>query len=176
MMRSVENKIANTILEFPIGEIEIDDVVYPIAPPSLATLILVSSIVSEIPKVDGETDDITSEVLRVAKDFKIIGDIAAVVILGAERVKEKHIVRVKRFETKRTFSVFKMRKVLKRVERIEEKEERVALAEKISDKCSSSLINKMIVKRLENMEISDFFGLITSLRDVNLLKPTREVI
>ena len=69
-----------------------------------------------------------------------------------------------------------MRTVLKRVERIEEKEERIALAERISDKCSSSLINKMIVKRLEDMEISDFFGLITSLRDVNLLKPTREVI
>lgn len=176
MSESIESKISRTILELPASEIDIDGVVYPVSPPSLATLILVSEIVADIPVVNGETDNITSEVLRVAKDFKLLGDIAAVVILGAERIKEKHIVSIKRFKTKEKFSFIKMRKVLTRVEYVEYKEERFVLAERIIDTCRPSLINHVIVKRFKEMEVSDFFGLITSLYDVNLLKPTREVI
>ena len=52
MDNTIENLVASAILEKDIAEMDIDGKVYKIAPPSIATLILVSEIISHFPIVE----------------------------------------------------------------------------------------------------------------------------
>lgn len=83
--QTIESKVASAILERPVASIELEGVKYDIAPPSIATLILVSEIVSTLPEVKPVSGDkILYSVLHIAKDYRALGDIVAVLILGAK--------------------------------------------------------------------------------------------
>lgn len=164
---TVEQRVAAAILERKTATIEIDGVRYDIAPPSVGTLILVSEIASTLPIMPQvEHDKQVYAVLRFAKDYKPIADIAATLILGANaltRTDEKTL-------TERKWRIFKRtRKVSVTVDA------RAELADKILRHCAPSTLFKVIVKRLEDMEVGYFFGITTSLSEVNILKPTKEV-
>ena len=164
---TVEQRVAAAILERSVASIEIDGVRYDIAPPSIGTLILVSEIASTLPIMPQvEHDKQVYAVLRFAKDYKPIADIAATLILGANaltRTEEKTL-------TERKWRIFKRtRKESVTVDA------RAELADKILRYCSPSTLFKVIVKRLEDMEVGYFFGITTSLSEVNILKPTKEV-
>ena len=158
--RTVEQRVASAILERKLASIEIDGVTYDIAPPSVGTLILVSELASTLPVIPNvEHDKQVYAVLRFAKDYRAIADIAATLILGANnltRTEEKTL-------TERKWWLFK---------RIDARAE---LADKILRYVSPSTMFKVIVKRLEDMEVGYFFGITTSLNEVNILKPTKEV-
>ena len=49
------------------------------------------------------------------------------------------------------------------------------LAKLILENVRPSTMLNVIISRLNDMEIGDFFGITTSLSEANLLKPTREV-
>lgn len=55
--QTIESKVASAILERPVASIELDGVKYDIAPPSIATLILVSEIVSTLPEMKPVSGD-----------------------------------------------------------------------------------------------------------------------
>ena len=159
---TIESKVAATILERNIT-FEIDGEKYEIAPPSLATLILVSEIISTLPTFENlDKKQWLDIVAHHAKDFKPLGEIAAVLILGAKNLTEE----------RKFFGLIKRRK--KVVEIIDRKSE---LANAILLNVRPSELNDMIIERLKQNEAASFFAIITSLSAVNILKPTKaEVI
>ncbi|QCD37156.1 MULTISPECIES: hypothetical protein [Muribaculaceae] len=166
---TIESKVAATILERNIT-FEIDGEKYEIAPPSLATLILVSEIISTLPTFENlDKKQWLDIVAHHAKDFKPLGEIAAVLILGAKNLTER---REKIIEERKFFGLIKRRK--KVVEIIDRKSE---LANAILLNVRPSELNDMIIERLKQNEAASFFAIITSLSAVNILKPTKaEVI
>ena len=91
MAQTIEQRVASAILEKATNKIELGGVVYPIADPSIATLILVSEIISTLPVVDKETPKELRvySALHYAKDYSAIGDICAILILGAKNLREE---------------------------------------------------------------------------------------
>ena len=96
---TIENSVASAILEKSIDNIDIEGVTYEIAPPSTATLILISEIVATLPVVKKvPAEEIVTSVLHYARYYRPIGDIAAVLILGAKNLIEyRTIVQEKRY-------------------------------------------------------------------------------
>lgn len=163
---TVESQVAATILERNIGTIEVDGITYEIAPPSMATLILISEIISTLPIVEKVADgDRIYSALHYAKDFKQLGDIAAVLILGAKNLTEK---RERIIEKRRCFGLFRSRKKV-----VETIDRRAELAKSILLNVRPSLLYDVIIARLKQNEITTFFAITTSLNAANILKPTK---
>ena len=167
--RTIEQMVASAILEKATDKIELGGVVYPIADPSIATLILVSEIISTLPVVDKE---IPKELrvysaLHYAKDYRAIGDICAILILGAKNLREEKGT----IEEKRLFGLFPCKKKVKVI--VDKQSE---LSRLILENIKPSTIFDLIIKRLQDMEIGHFFSITTSLSDANILKPTKEVV
>lgn len=162
---TIESRVAAAILERATGAIEIDGQSYEIAPPTIATLILVSEIVSTLPIVENTTDNEmrTYSVLHHAKNFKALGDIAAVLILGAKHCNEP----IQAEKKNRFFRLFsRKRKTTTR---------RQELAQKILENVRPSTLFDCIIRRLKDNEVGIFFLITTSLSEANILKPTKEV-
>ena len=49
---TIESRVASAILERNVGNIEIEGITYDIAPPSIATLIVVSEFIASLPFVE----------------------------------------------------------------------------------------------------------------------------
>lgn len=82
--KTLEEQVASTILQAStIGKtITINGEEYEITDPTPATLMMVSAEVSNMPKVNRDSENILVEVLRTAKDsVPIIGRIAAILLL-----------------------------------------------------------------------------------------------
>lgn len=174
-MESIEKKVTDAILQRASTSIEIEGVRYGIAPPTPATLIMVSELVAEMPDVNVDTKNLLQEVLRTAKDSDIIGTITAILILGAKRVRERRMITVGRPVVARRFSFKKFRFVRYTKTVMEEVEEVKRLSELILENCENSTILNVLKTRLIDMQITDFFAITTSLNVANLLKPTKEV-
>lgn len=175
-METIEKRVADVILQRSSTTLEVEGIEYAVAPPTIATLILISEIVANFPTVNEDTESITVEVLRVARDAKSIGDIAAALVLGAKRIREHRTVEIKTFAECTRFSFRKMHRVKVYREIVEEVEEKDALAELLLLNCPTSLIGDIIRQRFDDMGIADFFGITTSLSEANLLKATKEVV
>ena len=174
-MDNLEKLVTDTILQRATDVITIDGNDYPIAPPTPATLILISEQVSKMPDIDKDTDDVVREVLGKAKDFSIIGHIAAILVLGAKRIKEHRYVEYKRQFQSRKWSWKQFRYVTVTETRTETAVEVDYLAERILDEVTNETLYRLVEKRLRQMQIWDFFVLTTSLNEANLLRRTREV-
>lgn len=165
--QTIESKVADAILERKIGSVEIEGKTYDIAPPTLATLILVSEMVSTLPVVERvPNNQIVNSVLHYAKDYRKLGDICAVLILGAKNLTQE----VEETHTRRILGLFKRRYMAKRT--IDRKAE---LSRLITENMRPSVVFNIIVKRLQDMEVGSFFSITTSLSEANILKPTKEV-
>lgn len=165
---TIESKVASAILEKPVGEIEIEGEVYKIAPPSIATIILVSEIISKLPVVNKvSNEEIVNSVLYHARFFRPLGNIAAILILGAKGLTEK---RKKKIVKSYLFGLIKREK---EIEIFVDKEK--ILAKQILENMRPSVLFNLVIRRLQDMEIGNFFGIITSLSDANILKATKEV-
>lgn len=144
----IEKNTAKTVLQKP-KEVKVGGRTYLVKPPTIATIIEVSHLVAELPVVDmeGMTDhDVFPQTLKIAKDVGVVGEIGAILILGA----------------KRKYNIYHKIKAH-------------FLAEKINHDLTIKESRNLIMELLNEMEVFDFFGLITSLSAVNLLKQTREV-
>ena len=94
-MENIESRVADTVLQRP-EEIKIGDRTYTVAPPSVATLILVSEAVSRMPAIDIDRNRIVQGTLAGAKDCRPLGEILAIMILGAKALsgRQKPSVRI----------------------------------------------------------------------------------
>lgn len=172
---SIEKKVADAILERDSVSLTIDGHTYPIAPPTPATIILISELVAEMPVVEISAENILTEVLKTAKDMRIVGDIAAALVLGGARVKEQRMVEKSVVKPCRRFNWRRLRFVPGTKTEYVYVPEVERLAELILDHCEPRTLNDVVTKRLTNAQIGDFFGLTTSLSEANAIKRTREV-
>ena len=174
--KTIEQQVAEAILQQATTSIEIDGHTFEVAPPSPATLILVpihshprlSATTSQMTAIDKKTDNILFETLRTAKDADVIGKIAATLILGAKRIREARQITV---ATKRTWSWRKMRFVTEDVTMPEFD----FLTRAILEEISPATLSQVISQRFLDMQVADFFGLSTSLSEINITRRTREV-
>lgn len=163
---TIESRVSATILERTVSTLEIEGVTYNIAPPTIGTLILASEIVSFFPQID-DVDDKQRIFMALfkAKDFKMLADLAAVLILGSKRLTEEREVTV---EKRHIFGLIKRKHRVKQTVDL-----RAELAKKILDNVRPSVLFEVIVKRLRDNEIMTFFAITTSLNAANILKPTK---
>lgn len=105
--------------------------------------------------------------LKYAKDFKALGELAAVLILGAKGLNEETIIEV---PTRRFFGLLRGKK---RIAKTIDKKTKLARA--IVEEMSPTTLYDLLLNRINGMEIGNFFAITTSLSEVNILKPTREV-
>lgn len=172
-MTKIEKKVADAILQQP-QEIKVGKKKYETAPPSTATLILVSEAVSRLPQHNIEVkegDSIVQPSLAIAKDCTPMGEIAAILILGAkgltEVVKEKIEVKERGF-----LGLFNRTKIVEVERTIDRKAE---LAREILEDHPPTEVFNIITRLLSTMQLSDFFATTTFLIEINLLRQTKVV-
>ena len=174
-METIEKKVADAILEKATDTITIEGNEYPIAPPTTGTLILISELVSTMPIVNKDAKNALYEILCTAKDLSVIGKIAATLILGAKRIKERRTAIKTEAEQYTRWSWRKMRTVTMTKTTTTEALEADLLAERLLDEVDIKTLSDIVVKCLGKSQFGDFFVLTTSLSEVNLLKRTKEV-
>lgn len=174
--KTIEQRVSETVLERRNEVLTLDGVDYPLAPPTLATIIMTSELAATLPKINPEGDDLLHEVLRSARHCRTLGKIAAVLILGAKRVQENRLQprsggqAEKRSRFSRIFRTTRRnsadRKMISEVDK---------LAEIVLNELAPATLQSILTRRLIDMQIADFFALTTSLTTANQIKPTREV-
>jgi hypothetical protein len=149
----LETKAAGAILQQPV-EVEIGGAVYRVVPPSLATLILASAAIAKLPAGRLDDEDIVSECLRVAKDCEALGEITAILILGAKGLTE----------TKEVRTLFGTKTV--------ETDRKGALAKAILEELTPRRLSEVLGLLLAGMDAAFFFGITDFLVKINLLRAT----
>ena len=154
--KTIEKKVSEAILQQDTSKIDIGGKSYKFGKPSVATIIMISELVSELPQVniDIKQSELVQEVLRTAKGCKVIGRIVATIILGAKRIK--------------SLTESKKHWWSRRTNELEELSEAVLLEMTPQD------ITKIVSEQLINLEIGSFFGLTASLASQNALKSTKD--
>lgn len=187
MTEQIESQVAKTVLQ-QREEIIVGGEVMEVAPPSTATLILTSEAAAQLPRVKLDSENIAGEVLYIAKDCRVLGDVVAILILGAkgltETVKvpetvEKTIERTVYDEY--MFGLIKRPKVITETitETVEKEvviDRKAELAKKLLEDITPRELHNLTVRLLKALQIADFFGLTTSLIEINLIRQTREVV
>ena len=165
--RTLEQKAADTILQ-KAAKVKIGGKEYEAAPPSIATLILVSEAVSRLPQRKLDDELVVSECLNIAKDCKPLGDIAAVLILGARLFNKK--VSTQQTARKGWFRRFFSRQ---HNSRMPQRTQGEVLSQEILETFSPKQLYDLIAMLLQRMDLGDFFALTTFLTEVNLLRQTK---
>lgn len=158
--KPIETQVKNTVLEKP-QTIQVGSKTYEVAPPTIATLILASEAVSRLPKFTLDPDKLVQECFSVAKDCRVLGEIAAVLILGAQRS-----------ERKKKTPLVKGKRLLWGLLSRRRKEKDILTDEVLLNLSPKALFN-IISQILATMQLSDFFGLTTFLSEINLLHQTK---
>lgn len=170
MSENIETKVARTILQEP-EEITVGDTVYKAAPPSTATLILMSEAAARMPQDKLDPQRIVDETLAIAKYCRPIGEFAAILILGAKGLTERRKVRTIE-EKRRLWGLIRYKKETEREIVTDRKAE---LAKALLEDLSPRELHNLTARLLSRMQVADFFGLTTFLIETNLLRQTREV-
>ena len=155
---TIEGLTGDAILQTP-KKIKIGGKTYEIAKPTVATVIRISELVSELTDAKVESDDkgskILSYILENAKDCKVLGEIIATLICGYH--KKQTIVK--------TFFHGIIRYRINPIKR---------LSDKILEEMSSEEMNMAVARLLGTQQLAFFFSTIISLKEKNLIKPTKK--
>ena len=174
-MKTIEQQVADTILQNPTDEIIIGGRTYPIGQPTPATLIMISGLVSQLPEMDANADNILIEVLAKAKDCRIIGKVLAALILGAKRIKENRKIKFVVEHTERRWSWKHLCFKNTTRKEVTYEPEYQYLSKQVLDECTVEQLRELLTRRMLEMQVADFFAVTTSLCVTNLLKRTKEV-
>ena len=174
MTETIESKVAMTILEEHIGEIILDGKSYTIPAPTTATIIAVSALISQLPNLDITVPDelLPAEVLKDRHHGNTLAKIAATLMLGQKRIKERHIIEVQ-VGTEKKWSWRYFKHIDKPI--VDRMTELQYLTQKILDNCTTARLREITFALIKEGGLDDFFILTTSLHAENQLKPTREV-
>ena len=166
--KTIESKVAAAILQQG-EEVTVGAKTYTVAPASTATLILASEAVSRLPQVTLDPAKVVEESLSIAKDCRPLGDIAAILILGAKHLTE--VVKTRQTVRKRRLWGLIRWETKEEVEYIVDR--KAELATELLENLSPQELNGLVVRLLKKMELGDFFGLTTFLTEINLLRRTK---
>lgn len=175
MEQTIEQRAADTILGTSLGTIEIDGTPYHIEPPTTATLVMVSGLISQLPALaeEDKMKDINTWVLQQAeKASPVLAQIAAVLILGAKRIKHHPETTITTMETKEKWHWRYLRKIKVRVPTKTRVNERDHIAERLTEELTPTELKDFTMNGIMAMNLSDFFLLTTSLQERSLLKRT----
>lgn len=173
---TLEKAVADAILQRASDSITIEGHKFDIAPPTSATLILISELVSTMPTVNKNAPNVLYEVLGTAKDLRVIGKIVATLILGAKRIRENRKIEATETVKIRRWSWHKFRHVETETVKARTSLSEVDwLADKLLYEVTSQTLLQVVAKRLGQMQLADFFALTTSLSVQNHTKRTKEV-
>jgi len=154
---TTEKKVADALLQRE-QEITLSGKVYKVAPPSMATLVLVSECLAELPDelftATGDDVNLTIEALRSARYARSIGKAIATLILGAKRIRRDNLLSW-------------WLRCLKQASRLD----RVAL--KVLESYPPSELSSVFLQLVSRMEVGDFFALTAFLQGLRVTQPTR---
>lgn len=168
MAQQVEQQVSQAILQMPT-EVRVGDKSYMVAPPSVATIIMVSRYTATLPNVKFDDKTMVEDILRHAKDCEALGHIAAVLVLGAKGIKER-VVRRQRVRESRFFGLFHREREVEVTEDVDRLE---PLAKELLEGLSPIELHSLISQILAGLQLGDFFGLTTFLCEINLTRPTK---
>lgn len=163
---NIETKVSNTILENGIT-VQVGQQTYEVAPPSTATIILLSEAVSRLPHTVLNPEKVVEECLSIGKECRVLGEIAAVLILGAKnciRTKKTVLIKGKRY----LWGLVDTRRYKTYIS-----DPKAELAEEVLNECSPKQLFEIVSNIMKELELSDFFGLTTFLTEINLLRQTK---
>lgn len=172
--KTIESKVAEAVLQQPISVV-VDNLAFEVQPPTPATLMLVSKYVSQMPAINDNTKDVLLEILRKAKDCKVVGKIASTMILGAKRINEHRMVDIERVVVKTKKRKWWQKK--KTAPNLYTEIEKVKLLETdwlswlINERMTIVELRDLLVQLLGTMQIADFFAITISLNASNILRP-----
>ncbi len=146
--QTIEGQTASAILQKK-RQIQIGAFTFDVAPPTTATLILASELISQFPTKAMKGENIAGEVLAEAEHYKALGELASLLIIGARDIKQT--------SSFNPFAYFYKRKQRK-------------LAKRILQELSPKELYSLIAEILKGMEVVDFFALTTFLSEINILK------
>lgn len=152
---TIEGKTAQTILQQPTV-VTVGGRQYKVAPPSTATLILASEAIAELPPVTMEAENVVNEALYYAKYCRPIGDIVAILILGAREANKPSETEGRKWSWRRKGAETK----------------RETLARELLE-LSPRDLQSLLAEVMQLMEIGDFFGVTAFLAAINLTRPTK---
>lgn len=155
---TTEKKVADALLQRE-QEITLSGKVYKVAPPSMATLILVSERLAELPdelfSATGDDENLTIEALRSARYARPIGKAIATLILGAKRIRRDNLLSW-------------WLRWLKQASRLD------SVALKVLESYPPSELSSVFLQLVSRMEVGDFFALTAFLQGLRVTQPTRE--
>lgn len=157
---TIEQQVARTLLQKPTA-ITVGNEQYTMAPPSIATLVLASEAISELPAVNTDPGNPIAGALAIAEECRPIGDTLAILILGAKGLTQKR-------ENVRKYLWGLLKR--KSTEVVDRKAE---LARKILEEMTPQQAFSLLNTLLSNTQIAFFLSITTSLTEVNMLKKTK---
>ncbi len=160
----IEARAAGTILQRPFP-IAVGETTYMVPPPTLATLILASEAIAGLKAAAPDEKDVVRSAIAVAPEYRALGDILAVLILGAKEADRP--VRDGGASTGRGPLGWLRRKRGKRVTK------RERLAREVMEEMTPGEMYRAVARIIESMGLAGFFGLTTFLTGINLLRPTK---
>ena len=166
--KTLEQQVADTILQHKTTSLEIEGRTFEIPAPTPATIMMVSAEVHKMPRIKQNPTSILQETLLTAKDCTAVGRIAAILVLGAKRIKENRQVATSE-RRKWSWRKFRFTKEQKTESELD------FVTRHILEELTPATLNETITKRLMEMQVGDFFGLTTSLSAINILEKTKEV-
>ena len=163
--KTIEEKAAEVLLQKPLS-VTIGGKEYQVAKPTLATLAEVSSILSQIRKVENSKEqNIVQEVLARAKDdVPKLALIAATLIIGGGNI----TYHTERREIGRIFGIFK------RYEKVTVNNAQT-LAEELARTASPAEMHVLVTKALSYQGVGFFLSTIISLGAASVTAPTKSV-
>lgn len=157
MAKNVQHKVAETLLKAE-HKISLGGKEYTVAPPSIGTLVYVSDLISRVPKIEIREGSESIDILAGAKDYKILPELMAVLILGVKEIRQ---------------SVEPAKKWLFGANKGKKQTKLEALVKEINENASPIEIKNAIVPLLESLQLADFFVVTTFLNGINITKPTK---
>ena len=172
---NIEKKVEHTITEQP-AKITVAGRDFAIPSPSIATLVMLSAAIAELPEMSfkykngGDSNEIVSDVLRNAKDCGSLGEIVAIAMLGAKGVE---VERVQCEEKRQRKGLLGKIGICEKVTVWKEIDKKNELADWLMKNATPSELVNVLFRLIGMMEVGDFFALITSLREVTVTKRTK---
>lgn len=146
----IEGEVASAILDKRI-EVSIGGEIFEVSSPRNATIIKLSEYASMLPTY---TESVFSSIMEKGKLSTAIFDIVAILVCGQIRPLQV-------FSVRSHIKYWRWRRKFRRVRR------------KARYDASPSDLENVLTKILPHQQLGVFFSLITSLKEANVLKPTR---
>lgn len=168
--KTIQEKVAETMIQVP-ATIKIGDREYEVAPPTFGTLELVSAKLASVPDI-GDLSNESSQakavaMLQKARDFGVLPEIFAILILGSKHIRDKEKV----VEKRRKGGLLGLFGAKKEV--VSEKSAFDRLVQEIRDEVSPAEIAELIPFLIGGLQLTDFFVLTTFLREISVAAPTK---